>query len=222
MVKTMKNSRKTSLPVLRRFSVYHHVLLELKQQGIQTTSSTKLSEILEYKPIQIRKDIQLTGLVGKPKKGFSVVELESAIKKFLGWSTGYKAVLFGAGSLGTALLKYPWIEEYGLHFVAAFDKVQTRSNILINNIPVYHTDFFSTFIKKHKIEIAVIAVPAESAQHVADSLVENGIHGIWNFSYTHLRVPAYVTVENAQFTQSLAILTRRLIESQTSGLEIKE
>jgi redox-sensing transcriptional repressor len=69
------------------------------------------------------------------------------------------------------------------------------------------------------VDIGVIAVPADSAQAVADTLVENGVRGVWNFSHAHLRTPKETTVEDAFFTQSLAVLTRRLVETGTSRAE---
>jgi redox-sensing transcriptional repressor len=206
--------RKAPAPVVRRLSNYHHLLLGLRQRHIQNVSSTTLAEILEYKPIQVRKDLQLAGLVGKPRTGFSVEEMEEAISRFLGWSLETQAVLFGVGNLGSALLKYPWRNEYGLRIIAGFESEEERSSILINNIPVFHISHFPTFAAEHTIDIGIIAVPPEQAQVVAEMLVENSIRGIWNFSHTHLKIAGKVTVEDALFTRSLAILTRRLVESR--------
>jgi redox-sensing transcriptional repressor len=211
----MRNGKiKAPAPVVRRLSNYHHLLLGMRQRQVQSISSTTLAEILEYKPIQVRKDLQLAGLVGKPRTGFRVDEMEEAISRFLGWSLDSQAVLFGVGNLGSALLNYPWREEYGLRFVAAFETEEQRSNILINNIPVYHISHFPTFATEHAIDVGVIAVPADEAQAVAELIVSSGISGIWNFSYTHLKITGRVMVEDALFTQSLAILTRRLVESR--------
>ncbi|MCX7983838.1 MAG: redox-sensing transcriptional repressor Rex [Bacteroidetes bacterium] len=210
----MKTSKKqkTPAPILRRLSIYHHLLRTLKAEGIEKISSTKLAEMLEYTPILVRKDLEVTGLIGKPKTGYSVNELLEAISKFVGWSQEWRAVLVGTGNLGSALLKYPWLIEHGLRFVAAFDNHPSRSNIVINNIPVYSMDFFSTFMDEHRVEIGVVAVPASSTQKVVDLLVEKGVQGIWNFSSTQPKVPEGVIVENAVFTLSLASLTRRLLE----------
>lgn len=212
----MKDKKsKAPAPVIRRLSNYHYLLLGLKQRQIPSISSTTLAEMLEYKPIQVRKDLQVTGLVGKPRTGFRVDELEEAIRRFLGWSLDCQAVLFGAGNLGSALLNHPWREEYGLRFIAAFESDPARSNILMNNIPIHHISHFPTFAREHGIDVGVIAVPAEEAQSVAEMLVENGVRGIWNFSHTHLKAPRHAIIENAIFTQSLAILTRRLVETRT-------
>ncbi len=209
-----KMASKAPAPVIRRLSNYHHLLLGLKHRQVQSISSTTLAEMLEYKPVQVRKDLQLTGLVGKPRTGFQVAEVEESIRRFLGWSLDSQAVLFGAGNLGSALLNHPWREEYGLRFIAAFESSEARANILINNIPVFASSYFPTFAKEHQVDIGVIAVPAEAAQDVADVLVANGIRGIWNFSPTHVKTPLGATVEDALFARSLAILTRRLVESR--------
>lgn len=211
----MRSGRvKAPAPVIRRLSNYHHLLLGMRERHVERVSSTTLAEILEYKPIQVRKDLQLAGLVGKPRTGFRVDEMEEAISRFMGWTLDCQAVLFGVGNLGSALLNYPWREEYGLRFIAAFESEVERSSILINNIPVFHIDYFPTFAREHAIDIGVVAVPAEEAQLVADLLVKYGIGGIWNFSHTHMKITGGATVEDALFTQSLAILTRRLVETR--------
>lgn len=212
----MKNKEKIKAPapIVRRLSIYHHILRTLQEEGVNSISSTKLAEIVEYTPILVRKDLEATGLVGKPKTGYKVEELLDAISKFVGWTTEWRAVLIGAGNLGTALLRYPWLAEYGLRFIAAFDNSPERSNVVINNIPVYSLNYFDHFMEAQKVDIGVVAVPASATQQIVDKLVEKGIKGIWNFSNTHPKVPAGVIVENAVFTLSLAGLTRRLSELQ--------
>jgi redox-sensing transcriptional repressor len=209
---TSAAEKKTPLPVVRRLSIYHDLLVSLKEKKVKNTSSTIIADILEYKPIQVRKDLEMTGLVGKPKIGYDVEELLEAIKQCIGWSYQHKAVLFGVGNLGSALLNYPWMMEYGLVFEAAFDTSAVRSNILIYNIPVHHTSYFNEYIKRHKVDIAVITVPPQFAQDVANMVVSAGIKAIWNFTVARLKVPSNVIVENASFTISLAVLTQKLSE----------
>jgi redox-sensing transcriptional repressor len=216
----MKNGKvKAPAPVIRRLSNYHHLLLGMRERRVQTVTSTTLAEILEVKPIQVRKDLQMAGIVGRPRTGFNVEEMEVAISKFMGWTSEFQAVIFGAGNLGSALMNYPWRDEYGLRFIAAFESDPVRSNVLINNIPVFHIDYFEMFAREHTIDVGVVAVPAEAAQAVAELLMQNGVSGIWNFSHTTLKITGRITVENALFTQSLAILTRRLVESRTQSTD---
>jgi redox-sensing transcriptional repressor len=206
--------KKAPLPILRRLSIYHQILTEMKERRVEMTSSTIISNAVEYKPIQVRKDLQILGLVGKPKIGFHVDELLDAIKRYVGWSKEHRAVLIGVGNLGSALLNYPWLAEYGLRFIAAFDVSKKRSTMIVNHIPIQPLNHFPKYVRTHTVDIAVIAVPISAAQDVTDMVVSAGIQGIWNFSATPLKTPAHVMVENAIFTQSLAVLTRRLSESK--------
>jgi redox-sensing transcriptional repressor len=207
-----ENAKKAPLPILRRLSIYHELLTAMKERHVETISSTVISEAVEYKPIQVRKDLQNTGLAGKPKIGFRVDDLLEAIKRYVGWSKPHKAILFGVGNLGTALLNFPWLSEYGLQFVAGFDAAPQRSNILVNNIPIHHISYFQKYAKHQSVDIAVIAVPIAAAQDVANMVAAAGVPGIWNFSLIHLKVPPHALVVNASFTESLAMLTRRLGE----------
>jgi redox-sensing transcriptional repressor len=213
----MKNQKSPSAPLalVRRLSIYHHLLLTFKQQGILSISSPKISDLVGYTSVLVRKDIEATGLIGRPKTGYNVVELLKAINTFVGWADEIPAILVGAGNLGSALMKYPWLADHGLRFIAAFDQSPEHSNILINNIPVYSLSYLEKFINEHRVDIGVVAVPPESTQQVVDVLVAQGIHGIWNFSHTRPKVPEGVIVENAVFTLSLAVLTRRLREQNT-------
>jgi redox-sensing transcriptional repressor len=207
-------AKKAPLPVLRRLSIYHQILTEMKERQVEMTSSTVISNAVEYKPIQVRKDLQILGLVGKPKIGFHVDELLDAIKRYVGWSREHRAILIGVGNLGSALLNFPWLAEYGLRFIAAFDASEKRSNIVVNHIPIHPISYFPKYVRTHNVDIAVIAVPITAAQDVTDMVVAAGVRGVWNFSATPLKVPSHVIVENALFTQSLAVLTRRLSEGK--------
>jgi redox-sensing transcriptional repressor len=203
--------------MVRRLSIFHHYLRALRAQGERTVSSTRIAEALGYTPILVRKDLQCTGLAGRPKTGYIIDELLQAINAFIGWSEQRAAVLFGAGNLGRALLNYPWLADHGLRFEAAFDVDRARVHDVINRIPVFPIARFDRYMKTHAIDIGVITVPAHAAQATADRMAARGIAGIWNFSNVHLTVPAGVILENADFTLSLATLTRRLKESHTSA-----
>ena len=64
----------------------------------------------------------------------------------------------------------------------------------------------SNFIKNEKVDIAVITVPAEKAQLVADTAVDAGIKGIWNLTAVDLDVPENVALENVHMSDSLHAL----------------
>ena len=60
-----------------------------------------------------------------------------------------------------------------------------------------------------KVEMAIICVPAESAQEVADELVAGGVRLIWNFSNTCLQLPPDVVVQREVIAGGYALLSRK-------------
>ena len=54
--------------------------------------------------------------------------------------------------------------------------------------------------------VAVITVPAEKAQIVADTVCDAGIKGIWNFTAVDLDLPEDVVCENVHVSDSLHAL----------------
>jgi redox-sensing transcriptional repressor len=49
-------------------------------------------------------------------------------------------------------------------------------------------------VEKEQIKLAILAVPAESAQQVADQLIAAGVRGILNFAPVSIRVPEHVAL----------------------------
>lgn len=204
--------RITPVPTMRRLPHYLHLLNRQNENGVQRISSTVIANELSLDPTQVRKDLEYTGVKGKPKTGFQVEELISAIRKFLEWDSPREAVLVGVGNLGRAMLGYKRFKNYGLNFVAAFDTDPAKVDTEIYDIRINDIHEIPRLIKEMNIKIGVLTVPANSAQEVVDLLVEGGITAIWNFAPISIRVPDGVVVENAQFTESLASLSRKLIE----------
>src|SRR5438067_1783261 len=101
-------------PSLGRLPQYHHFLVELKGKGVRQVSCSVIGEALNLVPVQVRKDLQYTGIVGKPKTGYVVDELVQSIETFLGWNNVNEAFLAGAGNLGTALLGHERFSRFGL------------------------------------------------------------------------------------------------------------
>lgn len=209
------NRKSIPEPTIRRLSHYRYLLENLKKDGRLIVSSTLIADELSLDSIQVKKDIQYTGIMGQPKKGYKINELLQAIDEILHWHKDEKAFLIGAGSLGSAMLGYIGFKDCGLNFVAAFDSDSSKIGKIIHGVEVLEMDRLVVVAKLMKVRIGVIAVPSVEAQNCADKLVEGGIRAIWNFAPCRIKVPEHVIVENAQFTQSLAILTHKL------GLSLK-
>ncbi len=202
-----------SRPTLRRLPLYLRFLLDLHTSGTARVSCTVIANELQYDPTQIRKDLAVTGIVGRPRTGYDVVELIRAIETFLDWNRPHEAIMVGLGSLGRAILGYDaFSAESGLQIRAAFDIDPEKVGKRIRNCPVYHVSRLAEIIDKTKAKIGILAAPASVAQDLANAMADAGIRGIWNFAPVRLRVGQDTIVENVLLKTSLAVLTNRLKE----------
>ena len=198
------------LPSVRRLPLYLTVLEEFEREGKEWISTTDFSEVLFLKPIQVRKDLAHTGIIGKPKKGFKVDELIATIYNFLGWNNLTEAFLVGAGALGSALLGYSGFQQHGLDIVAAFDVSPDIIGRTIHGKEVQSMEKLPDLAKRMQVKLGIITVPSDCAQNAADSLVAAGIRGIWNFSPIKLHVPDQVVVQREDISSGLAVLSVKL------------
>ncbi len=202
------------VPALRRLPSYLAFLRRLAKNGRDIVSCTHIAQDLRLDPTQVRKDIELTGIAGRPRIGYSVPELIAAIEHFLGWDNMRDAFLAGAGSLGTALAGYKDFRDYGLNIVAAFDNDPSRIGSSVHGIEVLPVDRIPDLAERMHVHMGVIAVPVAAAQDVTDLMIFGGIRAIWNFAPASIVVPEGIVVENVQLTGSLAVLTARLTEME--------
>jgi redox-sensing transcriptional repressor len=145
---------------------------------------------------QIRKDISNFGKVGTPRVGYNIQELLRTLEELVLKKETINVIILGAGNIGTALLKYSWKRRANLEIIAAFDSNKRKIGKKINSIPVYATDAIESVIKKNRIDLAVLTVPENSSQEIANSIVAAGIKRIINFTPVTLHVPAEVSVKN--------------------------
>jgi redox-sensing transcriptional repressor len=203
--------RKTiPLPSLRRLPAYHHYLKDIQEKGISFVSCTSIGKHLTLDPTQVRKDLEITDIVGKPKVGYPVRNLIEAIESFLGWNNANDAFLVGAGHLGSALLGYERFKNTGLNIVAAFDTNPVVLGAHNHGKEVLPLERLADLAKRMSVHIGIITVPASAAQHVANLMVESGIKAIWNFAPVHLRLPDDIIVQNEDLYNSLASLSHKL------------
>ena len=202
------------LPSLRRLPRYLNILETFQIKGKTTVSATDIAEELDLKPIQIRKDMAFTGIVGKPKVGYDINELINSIRSFIGWNENTAALLVGAGSHGTALMGYEGFQTRGLRIEAAFDADSQKHGTTIYGTPVHPMSDLQKIARRKDIHVAVITVPAAAAQSVTDTLIEAGISGIWNFSPAEIQVPANVVVKREDLSEGLAVLFVEMQELQ--------
>jgi redox-sensing transcriptional repressor len=191
-----------------RLSVYLRCLNVLDAAGVKTISSRALAEQFRLNAAQIRKDLAYFGEFGVRGVGYYVKELKRHLRTILGLDRNVRVVILGAGNLGLALADYPGFRQEGFSIVALLDaeraKVgqQSRGGVQIHDISELRR-----LVKQNSIDIAVVAVPAESAQGVVDTAVQAGVRAILNFSPGTLKVPAGVKLKNVDLTVSLESLS---------------
>jgi len=205
-----ENLKVVPVPTLKRLPSYLYLLKNFKQQGKDVVSCTHIAAELKLDPTQVRKDLEWTGIIGKPKIGYVTDLLIDAIEEFLGWKNTSDAFLIGAGNLGAAILGYQQFRSHGLNIVAAFDSDPAKVGTTINGVEVFNLEKLADLVCRMHIHIGIITVPAPVAQKIADVLIEAGILAIWNFAPIRISHPDNVIVEDVHLSMSLAVLTNSL------------
>lgn len=198
-----------SRATLGRIPTYLKYLKSIEDES-QNISATAIARELGLGEVQVRKDLGTVSGAGRPKTGYKVSELIYSLEKFLGADKIENVVIVGAGKLGKALLGYKGFEDYGLHIIAAFDKI-IKSPVTENGEKtIYPMDNFPLFCKQNNVKIGIITVPAESAQEICDLFVKNGIKAIWNFAPCSLSVPEEINIQYENMALSLAYLNKKV------------
>lgn len=195
---------------IRRLSKYYRSLLYFDRNRVEMVSSKALAERDGVTPVQVRKDLSCFGNFGTRGMGYSVLQLREAIARILGLHRKWNVAIVGAGHLGTALISYREFAEQGFNIVAVFDKNPQKIGQVRRGVTVYDIRDLSKLVKEKGIQMAIIAVPANSAQSVADALVAAGVEAILNFAPTNLSVPEDVTLRNVNMAIELEALSYAL------------
>jgi redox-sensing transcriptional repressor len=196
---------------LQRYPIYLKFFKELAEAGVENISSPRIAGELGYSEEQIRKDLQaVCDEPGRPKKGRNVRDLIETLENFLGYKEATSAVIIGCGRLGGALLNYPNFNEMGLSILAGFDIDPVKTGTTMGGKMIYPLEKLDEVLAGLKARIAIICVPASSAQEVVDRAVKSGALGIWNFAPTHISAPENIVIENVNLASSLAVLSNRI------------
>tara|TARA_R110002096_G_scaffold425551_2_gene634262 strand:- start:3271 stop:3897 length:627 start_codon:yes stop_codon:yes gene_type:complete len=191
-----------------RLSLYQRCLQRFLEQGTETVSSDDLAAAAGVKPTQLRKDLGHVGQFGTRGLGYSAKTLSEAISGVMGQSILQPVILVGVGNLGAALLRYGGFRKEGFEIIAAFDAepAQVKSTTDQMGVPVHHVKGLMQYVEEHSVRVAIIAVPANAGQEIADVLVESGVQAILNFSPAVLSVPETVEVNHVDLAVELGSL----------------
>ena len=190
-------SDRLSLGVAARLARYLQVLTQAKKEGKETVSSQELSDWTHVNSTQIRRDLSGFGKFGKRGVGYNVDSLVSQIRKILRTAGQHNIALFGAGHLGKAIASSDIFADHGFRVVAIFDADPRKVGSKVGNQQVRHIDELKQVVEDEDIVVAVLAVPTQAAQPLADQLVDAGVKIIFNYSEALLQVPPEVTVHTS-------------------------
>jgi redox-sensing transcriptional repressor len=180
--------------VINRLPLYLRMLEFMQKEGKTVTSSQELGERLGLSSAQIRKDLSYFGEFGKQGTGYNIEYLQKMLRQILHVDRAWDVVIIGAGDLGRALVHYQGFAEQGFNLVAIFDNAPAKIGMPVGRLIVQDIAGLPEVVREKKIEMAVLAVPAEAAQKVANQLCELGIRAILNYAPITLTVPSNVRV----------------------------
>ena len=195
---------------VRRLSLYLRFLEEFEARGLATISSEELAARGGTTSAQVRKDLSFFGSFGKRGLGYSVPELASRLRQILGLGRRWRVIIIGAGKIGSALAQYRGFRQRGFEIVAVYDCDPSKVGHKLDGHIVRSVASLREDSAQEPPDIAVLTVPADAAQAVAERAIEAGIKAIMNFAPVQLQVPETVTVKTVNMAMELEVLSYAL------------
>jgi redox-sensing transcriptional repressor len=190
-------TERVTVGVAARLSRYLQVLTQAKKMGKDRISSQEISDYTNINATQIRRDLSTFGKFGKRGVGYNIDSLLGEIRKILRTQGQHNIALVGAGRLGQAIASSPIFAEHGINIAAVFDSDPEKVGRAIGSQPISDIRTLPEVVRERNIIVGVVAVPADSAQQVAEELVGSGVKIIFNYSEALLDVPHDVTVHTS-------------------------
>lgn len=203
----MQKREHISLSVIKRLPRYYRFLGHLHKSGITRISSRELSARMGLTASQIRQDLNCFGGFGQQGYGYNVELLHKEIGKILCVDSGLKTILIGAGNLGRAIATHIFYDNSGFNLIGIFDKNEALSGKMIKGIPVRNSNTLDEFCRETRPSVAVICIPDDRMEELANQLISLGIKSFWNFSHYDfaLKHPD-VLVESVHLSDSIMTL----------------
>jgi len=192
---------------VRRLSVYTRCLLQLEEDGVKTVSSHELAERFNLNSAQVRKDLAYFGEFGVRGIGYYVAGLKAELQRILGLDREWPVALVGFGNLGSALFHYRGFGRQGFRIAVIFDDDPAKVGREVDGVPIFSTRDLAREIQARRVQMAIVAVPAEAAQSVADQLVAAGIKAVLNFAPARIRLPRDVRLKDVDLSIELETLS---------------
>lgn len=193
--------------VIKRLSLYSRILQSFEFQGIEKISSAELARRLGLNSAQVRKDLACFGQFGVPGFGYHVNDLRRQVRSILKTDREMRVILVGVGNLGSALMSYRGFLKQGFTMLFGFDvNPRAAGDRARSKVPIYDIRDLESKISGQGVDIAVLAVPTDVVQEVANRVVKCGVNAILNFVPMRIEVPARVQVRYVDLSLELESL----------------
>jgi redox-sensing transcriptional repressor len=201
----MYTSYPMTLPerTVERLSEYRRSLLQCLEEGKTYIFSHELAELHHNTAVQVRRDIMFIGYTSMQRKGYDVRELIDVIGDILDSEKGLNVAVIGIGNLGRAVTTYFIGKRSKLNIIATFDVDTTKIDRVISGVKCYPLSKLNEVVDSLQISVAIMTVPADSAEEVSAQLVEAGIKGVLNFTTVPLNVTENVYLDEYDMITSL-------------------
>ena len=201
-----------------RLGLYLRELQHFLRGGSETIKSNVLGHRLGLSDSQIRRDLALFGEFGKRGVGYNVAGLVGALRKALGTDGQWNTILIGLGNLGNALVRYRGFEQQGFVLRAIFEADRRKFEGLVepnqlNGVPIYDSQRLEEVVPALNVHMAILAVPAESAQGLVNRLAGLGIAGVLNFAPVSLSPPPGIQTVDVDLAVELQRLAFAVVNS---------
>ena len=212
-----KEAKKSGISssVIKRLPRYYRFTGELLNQGTVRISSGELAEKMSLTASQIRQDLNCFGGFGQQGYGYNLTELRQEIGKILGVHKSCKTILIGAGNLGRAIAAHMDFTKYGCSLIGIFDSDPQKTGEKVADLEIMNVSEMERFCQSEQPQIAILCIPKNAAQELADKLVSLGIKAFWNFSHYDIKIShKNVAVENVHLGDSIMMLSYALNNSK--------
>jgi redox-sensing transcriptional repressor len=199
--------KKISDSTISRLSKYYRTLGRLIEKKVKTVSSDEIAEIDGVTSAQVRKDLSFFGTFGKRGLGYNTIDLQNNIGTILGLYKKWNVALVGIGNIGRALVDYQEFAKQGFIIQLLLDDDEKKIGTSIGKLEIKPFAEAAEHLEEEKIQIAIVAVPANVAQGVVNSLTDAGVKAILNFAPLSLKVPEDVMIKNENMSIELEALS---------------
>ena len=209
--------RRLSISRIYRLALYSRHLSGLEKDEYDYISSQELANATGHTAAQVRKDLTCYGSLGEPGKGYQIGKLKTMLTRVFDKENVKNVAVVGVGYLGMAVIAYSGFQPQQFKVVAAFDGFDgdvRQVGKYVEDVFVHDVRDLDSVLARTDTDIAVVAVPAHSAQWVVDRLVSAGIKAILNCASVNVSVPEGVKLQNLDMAIGLDRLHHLLENSR--------